>query len=118
MTILLRIEGAMVAALTITAYSLFGLSWWLFVVLFLVPDISMLAYLKGPKIGAICYNAVHLYALPIILLAAGWWSGSKLVLSIGLIWVFHIAIDRALGYGLKFYSAFQDTHLGRIGKNA
>ncbi|MBA8877162.1 DUF4260 domain-containing protein [Phyllobacterium myrsinacearum] len=118
MSILLRVEGAMVATLAIGGYSLFGSSWWLFVVLFFVPDISMLAYLKGPKIGAICYNAAHLYVLPLMIWAAGWWSGSKLTVSIGLIWIFHIAIDRALGYGLKFFSAFQDTHLGRIGKNA
>jgi hypothetical protein len=26
-------------------------------------------------------------------------------------------MDRALGYGLKLQSAFQDTHLGRIGKD-
>ena len=27
-----------------------------------------------------------------------------------------IGIDRALGYGLKFPTAFGDTHLGRIGR--
>jgi Domain of unknown function (DUF4260) len=26
-------------------------------------------------------------------------------------------MDRALGYGLKLQTAFQDTHLGRIGKH-
>jgi len=35
---------------------------------------------------------------------------------VGLLWAFHIAGDRVLGYGLKFTSGFQDTHLGRIGK--
>lgn len=118
MSILLRAEATMVAILAIAGYALFGSSWWLFILLLLVPDLSMLGYLKGPKIGAICYNAAHLYVLPVILFALGWWSGSKLALSLGLIWIFHIAIDRVLGYGLKFFSAFQDTHLGRIGKNS
>ena len=39
-----------------------------------------------------------------------------LLLSLSLIWVAHIGADRALGYGLKYSSAFQDTHLGRIGR--
>jgi Domain of unknown function (DUF4260) len=34
---------------------------------------------------------------------------------VGLLWAFHVAGDRVLGYGLKFASGFQDTHLGRIG---
>jgi hypothetical protein len=33
-----------------------------------------------------------------------------------LIWTSHVGMDRALGYGLKLPSGFQDTHLGRIGK--
>ena len=32
------------------------------------------------------------------------------------IWTAHIAMDRALGYGLKLPTGFTDTHLGRIGK--
>jgi Domain of unknown function (DUF4260)/Protein of unknown function (DUF2637) len=34
----------------------------------------------------------------------------------GPLWAFHIAGDRVGGYGLKFTTGFQDTHLGRIGK--
>ncbi len=36
--------------------------------------------------------------------------------SISLIWLAHIGIDRALGYGLKYADGFGFTHLGRIGK--
>jgi hypothetical protein len=28
----------------------------------------------------------------------------------------HSSLDRVLGYGLKYPDAFQNTHLGRIGK--
>lgn len=35
--------------------------------------------------------------------------------SVALIAVAHIGFDRALGYGLKYSSAFTHTHLGRIG---
>ena len=34
------------------------------------------------------------------------------------LWLAHIGIDRALGYGLKYATGFSYTHLGRIGKDA
>ena len=43
-------------------------------------------------------------------------TGTRWCAFLGLLWAFHIAGDRVLGYGLKFASGFQDTHLGRIGK--
>jgi hypothetical protein len=30
------------------------------------------------------------------------------------IWVAHIGFDRLLGYGLKYPTAFKDTHLGKV----
>ena len=41
-----------------------------------------------------------------------------LMLSIAMIWLAHIGIDRALGFGLKYSAGFGFTHLGRIGKGA
>lgn len=46
----------------------------------------------------------------------GFASAEPLVLSIAMIWLAHIGIDRALGYGLKYSRGFGFTHLGRIGK--
>jgi hypothetical protein len=40
------------------------------------------------------------------------------VLPIALIWTAHISFDRALGYGLKYFSAFGDTHLGQLRRNS
>lgn len=37
-----------------------------------------------------------------------------LVLSLCLIWLAHIGMDRMLGYGLKYPTDFKDTHLGRL----
>lgn len=31
------------------------------------------------------------------------------------VWLVHIGVDRALGYGLKSTRAFKETHLGQIG---
>ena len=112
----LRIEHAALAAAVIVAYSTVGASWWLFAALILAPDLGMLGYLAGPRIGARVYNAAHNYALAAIAVGLGWYFGIQILLAIGLIWVAHISIDRAMGYGLKLPSSFHDTHLGRIGK--
>jgi len=61
---------------------------------------------------------VHSYMTPMILMVAGFAMASPLVLSIAMIWLAHIGIDRALGYGLKYSAGFGFTHLGRIGRDA
>ena len=60
------------------------------------------------------YNLVHAYVLPLALLGYGLWSPSTLALSLPLIWLAHIGMDRMVGYGLKYATAFKDTHLGRV----
>ncbi len=82
--------------------------------LFLTPDISFLGYLSSPRIGALSYNLVHSYIGPLTLLAASF-SVPRLA-AFAIIWLSHIAIDRLLGYGLKYATAFSDTHLGTIGR--
>ncbi len=115
---LLRLEGlALFAGMTLL-YGLWGGPWWLYAVLFLAPDLAFLAYLAGPKIGAWVYNAVHSTILPMAMLTIGFGFAPPLVLSLALIWLSHIGIDRALGYGLKYDAGFGFTHLGRIGKDA
>ncbi len=113
---LLRLEGSGLLAAAVCLYAASGLNWWLFGVLLLVPDLSMLGYLSGPRVGAYLYNAFHITLWGLALAAAGYVFTAKLPLSVGLIWLAHIGMDRALGYGLKEVSAFQDTHLGRIGR--
>ena len=83
-----------------------------------VPDLSFAAYFAGPRAGAIVYNAAHSYMAPMALMTTGFALSSPLVLSIAMIWLAHIGIDRALGYGLKYVAGFAFTHLGRIGKDA
>jgi len=54
---------------------------------------------------------------PALLAGLALWYGSPWLLQATLIWFAHIGFDRALGYGLKYASAFSDTHLGRIGRH-
>jgi hypothetical protein len=115
---LLRLEGLTLFAGMTLLYAVWDGSWWIYAILFLVPDLSFAAYLAGPRAGAIVYNAAHSYLGPMTLMVAGFSMSSLLVLSIAMIWLAHIGIDRALGYGLKYTAGFGFTHLGRIGKAA
>jgi hypothetical protein len=114
----LRLEGFASCALSAVLFAHTGSSWWLFAGLWLLPDLSMLGYLANPRVGAFCYNAVHSYALPAGLAGMALLLHRDLPLTVALIWFNHIGLDRALGYGLKYPSAFGATHLGRQGKSA
>jgi hypothetical protein len=114
--ILLRLEGLALFAGMTALYAAWGGSWTVYLLLFLVPDLSFLAYLSDAKFGALIYNAAHSYMAPVTLLTFGFGFASPLTLSIALIWLAHIGIDRALGYGLKYSTGFGFTHLGRIGQ--
>jgi hypothetical protein len=113
---LLRLEGLTLFAAMLALYATWDGSWWVFVVLFLAPDLSFLAYLIDPRTGAVVYNAVHSYMMPVALMTLGFGFAEPLVLSVAMIWLAHIGLDRAFGYGLKYTAGFGFTHLGRIGR--
>ena len=115
---LLRLEGLVLFAGMTALYALWAGPWWLYAVLFFAPDLSFMAYLAGPKIGAWAYNAMHSTVVPMAMLTVGFGFAPPLVLSVALIWLAHIGFDRALGYGLKYQAGFGFTHLGRIGRAA
>ena len=104
---LLRLEGLTLFAGMTLLYAVWGGSWWVYAVLFLVPDLSFAGYLAGPRAGAIVYNAAHSYMAPMALMTTGFGLASPLTLSIAMIWLAHIGIDRALGYGLKYSAGFR-----------
>jgi len=92
-----------------------GSALWLVPAL-LLPDASAAGYLVNPRVGALTYNALHNWTLAIVVLGVGWWLASVPALLAGSIVLAHVGMDRALGYGLKLPTSFQDTHLGRIGR--
>jgi Domain of unknown function (DUF4260) len=112
--VLLHAEGlaVLVAALVLYFHQDFG--WVLLVVLALAPDLSMVGYLAGPAAGALTYDAVHTYVGPVVLGTVGVVAGTDLAVQLALIWLVHIGADRTLGYGLKYPTAFKDTHLQRV----
>src|SRR5258708_3936973 len=116
--IVLRLEGLTLFAGMTMLYAVWGGSWWIYAILFLVPDLSFAAYLANPRIGAIVYNAAHSYMAPVAMMTSSFALASPLWLSVAMIWMAHIDIDRALGYGLKNSAGVGFTHLGRIGRKA
>jgi hypothetical protein len=114
--LILRAEQVAVLALGIGLWLVNDGPAWLLIPAWLLVDLSMVGYLAGPLLGSITYNAAHNLVLPIVLLGLGWWTGTSWLLLAGAVFVTHIGLDRALGYGLKLPSDFRDTHLGRIGR--
>ena len=94
-----------------------GFAWYWLIILFFVVDISMVGYLINPRIGAATYNIGHSLVGPGILAILYILSTNQALLFATLIWLFHIAVDRTLGYGLKHTTSFEHTHLGPIGKS-
>lgn len=107
----LRVEGLAALSIALARYATLAGPVWLLVVLALVPDLSMVGYLAGPRLGSLSYNVVHTYTLPLVLGGVGVWAGVRMAVLVALIWIGHIGADRAFGYGLKFESGFRETHL-------
>jgi Domain of unknown function (DUF4260) len=115
---LLQIEGLALLLGSVVAYQWLSASWWMFLALFFVPDLSFAAYLLGPRMGAFGYNIMHSTLGPFLLAGVSWWFGPGVFTSItapvAAIWFAHVGFDRILGYGLKYTTGFKNTHLGKL----
>jgi hypothetical protein len=114
MIITLQLEEAAMTVLSV--YFLYlhnlGLPFWLWVPLFLSPDIGMLGYLVSTKVGAFSYNLFHHKGLAIGLALAGYFFRIEILMVIGMLMFAHSSFDRMMGYGLKYIDDFKHTHLG------
>ena len=114
---ILRTEQAAIGVAGLVAYLALGGSWLLLVPLLLVFDVSAIGYLAGARIGSVTYNAAHNLVVALIALLIGWLAGLAWLQMLAALWIAHVGVDRALGYGLKLPTDFRDTHLGRIGRS-
>ena len=112
--IFLRLEGLALLFAACVGFQIQHGSWLLFALLFLAPDISMLGYFAGPRVGALAYNLLHTTTLYILVLGLGVRLASPLTIQVALIGLSHIGFDRLVGYGLKYATEFKDTHLTRL----
>lgn len=114
--LILRAEALAIFVAGIVLYlQLNGHALWLLPLL-LVPDVSMVGYLGGPRLGAMTYNLGHNVVTALGILAIGWFAAIAPLALLGAVLLAHLGMDRALGYGLKLPTDFRDTHLGRIGR--
>jgi len=111
---LLQAEGAAILLVTLILYAQDHFHWWLYALLFLAPDLSMLGYVVNVRVGAAMYNLAHTLTVPLTLLAVGLLLPAPQVFPFGLIWLSHIGFDRMLGYGLKYPTHFKDMHLQHV----
>lgn len=117
MKTVLKLEELGLFILGIFLFSLLHYQWWWFLALILAPDFSMLGYVANAKIGAFMYNLFHHRGIAVVLYILGSFLKNELLQLIGLILFSHAAMDRFFGYGLKYETGFENTHLGKIGKN-
>lgn len=113
---LIKWEEAAMFALSIALIAPLPYAWYWWLVWILAPDLSMIAYLGGAIAGAVGYNLVHHKGVAIAVYILGLYTAHPALEYAGMILFGHSSMDRAMGYGLKYFTGFQDTHLGKIGK--
>jgi len=117
MKTLLKLEEAAQFALSIVLFAKLPFVWWLYPALLLLPDIGMLGYAVNTTVGAFVYNLFHHKGIAILIGIAGLALANPTLLLAGVILFGHSAMDRMMGYGLKYKNGFAFTHLGAL-KNA
>jgi hypothetical protein len=116
MKTIIKLEELGLFVLGIYFFNQLDYAWWWFLVLILVPDLSMIGYVFGNKTGALCYNLFHHRGIAIALYFVGIYFSNSLVQLSGIMLFTHSSMDRMFGYGLKYETGFKYTHLGEIGK--
>lgn len=111
-----RLEAVALLAASFYFYYQIDYNWLVFVVSWFAIDLSMAGYIVNNRAGAYLYNTAHSLLVPAVLFIAGYAADNTAVVAAGLIFLAHIGLDRALGYGLKNEEGFTHTHLGMIGK--
>jgi hypothetical protein len=117
MNTLLKLEEWGQLLLSILLFTQLPYAWWIYPLLLLAPDLGMLGYIFGPRVGAVSYNTTHHKGLAAVLYAIGIVYAVPVLALTGLIMLGHSSIDRVLGFGLKYGDSFQHTHLGWIGRS-
>ena len=126
MKTLLRLEEFAQFLLCLFVLVVNGMPWWVYVLLLVGPDVSMLGYLVNPRFGANCYNLFHHKGTAILVVLSGAVLGvasvhasvekeTALAFAMAATVLYgHASMDRIFGYGLKFGDNFHHTHLSLI----
>jgi len=118
MKTLLKLEELFLFGLSLLLFSGLDYAWGWYALLFLTPDLSMLGYLRSPRLGSWTYNLIHHKGLAVALYVLGYLLSTPWLMFAGTILLGHSSLDRVFGYGLKYPDAFKNTHLGVIGRSS
>ena len=113
----LRLEGLAAFGAGLALFGASGGNWLFIVPLLLLPDVSAVGFLVSQRVGTFTYNMIHNWVPGLAVLGLGVWLASPPIVVAASILIAHVGMDRAVGYGLKLPSSFQDTHLGRMGRD-
>jgi uncharacterized integral membrane protein len=111
---LLRLEGLALAVASLALYHQMDYRWLTLGLLWIIPDLALLVFIVDNEKGVTLYNLVHTTTWPLMLAVAGMLVDSGPAVQLALIWLFHIGLDRIVGYGLKYTADKGDTHFGRV----
>jgi hypothetical protein len=107
------ISAALLLGAAVTGAVVHGSGWWLLAAFVIGPDIALLFGI-GTKLekGRLHPRAVGLYNMLHSLWGPALLAAAAIVLPSGyligaLAWAFHIAFDRAIGYGMRTRDGFQ-----------
>ena len=114
---IIKLEELAMFGMSLWGLYFFDAEWWYYLLLLLGPDISMIGYAGGNKVGAFVYNLFHHKGVAIVLFVLGVLLSHMTIQIAGIILFGHSSMDRMFGYGLKLEEGFKYTHLGMIGKN-
>ena len=112
----LRLDGLVLLGGSLALFATTGQPWWLVPLVILLPDVFMVGYAGGTRLGAFVYNLGHTYLAPALVAGTGLLTHRDIVTALGLLWFAHIGMDRVAGFGLKYDDAFGHTHLGWLGR--
>lgn len=113
---MLKLEEIFLFGLALFLFSKLDYGWGRYALWFLAPDLSMIGYVMNPRVGSWTYNLIHHKGLAVALYVLGNLLAIPWLMFAGTILLGHSSFDHVLGYGLKYPDAFQNTHLGRIGR--
>lgn len=76
----------------------------------------MIGYLTNTRLGAWTYNLIHHKGLSVALYTSDSVFSIPWLMFAGTVLLGHSSLDSVFGCGLKHEDAFQNTHLGNIGR--
>lgn len=92
---LLKAEYTALFLIGIFAFQQTGISWWWFPAFFFMPDISMLGYAAGNRVGSVSYNIFHHFATGVVCFVLGKYLNIHNLEVAGIILFTHSAFDRS-----------------------